>query len=254
MESVHFRNRWKNGLESRGMRVNVTKTKFMVSGEPSRQAESGRWPCSVCKKGVEVNSILCCCCKKWCHKRCSGLTVGVVSHIGDFICPLCVDIAQEEVTEGTGPDSLVVGDEVVEKVGEFCYLGDKLESGGGANLAVRARIQAAWKKWKELGALLVRKDIPLHVRNSVYKACIRPVFLYGAETWAMTKESERQMDRAEMKMLRWMTNTSLEDRIRSDKIRSDMGMESMEEVPEGIDSSGLSILRGEMKVKTSARQ
>ena len=35
--------------------------------------EKGKWPCGVCKKGVGNTSILCHSCKKWIHKRCSGV-------------------------------------------------------------------------------------------------------------------------------------------------------------------------------------
>jgi len=30
-------------------------------------------PCGICKKGVERNSIECSGCKKWIHKKCSGI-------------------------------------------------------------------------------------------------------------------------------------------------------------------------------------
>ena len=32
----------------------------------------------------------------------------------------------------------------------FCYLGDVLDSEGGAERAVRARVAAAWRKWREI--------------------------------------------------------------------------------------------------------
>ena len=38
---------------------------------------------------------------------------------------------------------------VVRVVTQFCYLGDVLDSEGGAERAVRARVAAAWGKWRE---------------------------------------------------------------------------------------------------------
>ena len=35
--------------------------------------EKGKWPCGVCKKEVDNYAILCHGCKKWIHKRCSGV-------------------------------------------------------------------------------------------------------------------------------------------------------------------------------------
>ena len=52
--------RWKDGLEAKGLRVNLSKTKVMKCQRSSEQSEnSGKWPCSVCHKGVGRNSIRC---------------------------------------------------------------------------------------------------------------------------------------------------------------------------------------------------
>ena len=56
--------------------------------------------------------------------------------------------------------------------------------------AVRARVNAAWKKWKDKAILLTDKRTPLRIRGSVYESCIRSVMLFGSETWAMTKKDE----------------------------------------------------------------
>jgi len=56
------------------MRVNMNKTKVMISGE--RQMvwhKAARWPCGVCNKGVGSNSLQCTSYRKWVHKKCSGI-------------------------------------------------------------------------------------------------------------------------------------------------------------------------------------
>ena len=51
---------WKEGLESKGLRVNVGKTKVMKCHVAAdMQAESGKYPCGVCGKGVGRSSIQC---------------------------------------------------------------------------------------------------------------------------------------------------------------------------------------------------
>src|SRR6267154_710183 len=65
---------WIWRLEEKGLRVNLGKTKVMNCKVGVRQVEnSGRFPCGICRKGVGVNSIYCGSCKKWVHKRCSGV-------------------------------------------------------------------------------------------------------------------------------------------------------------------------------------
>ena len=51
-EQIKRLNEWKDNVESKGMRVNMNKTKVMISGERQivRQKDV-RWPCEVCSKG-----------------------------------------------------------------------------------------------------------------------------------------------------------------------------------------------------------
>ena len=43
-------------MESKGLRVNVAKTKVMISGcSVGKPQEKGKFPCSVCGKGVWSN-------------------------------------------------------------------------------------------------------------------------------------------------------------------------------------------------------
>jgi len=42
-------NEWKDFVENRGMRVNMNKTKVMISGERQKlMHKASRWPCGVC--------------------------------------------------------------------------------------------------------------------------------------------------------------------------------------------------------------
>ena len=46
-------NEWKDNVESKGMRVNMNKTKVLISGERQKVRQKAvRWPCGVCSKGV----------------------------------------------------------------------------------------------------------------------------------------------------------------------------------------------------------
>ena len=67
--------KWKRGMELKGLRVNIGKTKVMRCQVRIGQAEeSGKYPCGVCRQGVGDNSIKCITCQKWIHKRCSGIS------------------------------------------------------------------------------------------------------------------------------------------------------------------------------------
>jgi hypothetical protein len=65
---------WKRGMESKGLKVNMRKTKLVVSG-PGLDIlrDSGAFQCAVCRSGVRENSIKCSKCNLWVHKKCSDV-------------------------------------------------------------------------------------------------------------------------------------------------------------------------------------
>jgi len=49
-------NHWKDFVDSRGMRINMNKTKIMISGEWQKVTQKAvRWPCGVCGRGGNAN-------------------------------------------------------------------------------------------------------------------------------------------------------------------------------------------------------
>ena len=80
---------WKTNLESKGLRVNVNKTKVLCSGRDlDVLVDTGKWPCGVCRRGVGRNSIFCQGCSNWIHKTCSGIS-GRLVHNPSYRCPRC---------------------------------------------------------------------------------------------------------------------------------------------------------------------
>ena len=70
--------------------------------------------------------------------------------------------------------------------------------------AVRARVGAAWKKWRDMVGMLTDRRTPLRIQGSAYESCVRSVMLYGSETWAMTKKDEDILRKCDRRMLRYM--------------------------------------------------
>ena len=64
---------WRNAFESKGLKVNISKTKVMRCARDGAVKEAAVDPCSVCGKRVGVNSIHCATCGYWVHERCSGV-------------------------------------------------------------------------------------------------------------------------------------------------------------------------------------
>ena len=171
---------WKTEMEKKGLRVNMGKTKIMESGiNLDVLKKSGKYPCGVCQSGVgSSNAIFCGGCKRWVHKKCSGIK-GPLRPDPEFRCARCLGTAraidEREVSEvEVGNEKLVVP--------EFCYLWDMLSAGGGCELAAITRCKCAWGKFRQLLPLLTNRHLPLLTRGKVYSSCVRSVMLYAAET------------------------------------------------------------------------
>ena len=86
----------------------------------------------------------------------------------------CGDLV--EVNQG---EKVKLGNNEVEIVKEFCYLGDMLET-GGVEVAVTARVRAGWRKFKEISSMLCGRDVSMKIKGQLYKAFVRSMMCYGA--------------------------------------------------------------------------
>jgi len=73
-----------------------------------------------------------------------------------------------------------------------------------ADAAVEARIRIGWSKFRQLVPLLTNKDVSLIMTGRLYSSCVRSSMLHGSETWPVRKENVAALQRAEMRMVRWM--------------------------------------------------
>jgi len=51
--------------------------------------------------------------------------------------------------------------------------------------------------------------------------------LHGSETWPVRKENEVALQQAEMRMVRWMCNVKVKDRVPSKELRDRLGIDDI---------------------------
>jgi len=141
-----------------------------------------------------------------------------------FICRGC-----SSPVISTGRTSVDIGVSAnLEVVDKFCYLGGMLSVDGDADAAVEARIRIGWNKFRQLIPLLTNRDISLIRRGRLYSSCVRSSMLHGSGTWLyVRKENEVALQRAEMKMVRWMCNVKVKDRVPSKELRERLGIDDI---------------------------
>ena len=115
----------------------------------------------------------------------------------------------------------------LELVDKFCYLGDMLSADGDADAAVEARIRIGWNKFRQLLPLLTNKDVSLIMRGRLYSSCVRSSMLHGSVTWPVRKENVVALQRAEIRMIRWMCGVKLKERIPSKELRERLGVDDI---------------------------
>ena len=182
---------------------------------------SGKWPCCVCGKGVRANSVQCTVCKKWIHKRCSGVR-GDLSRVADgFRCRRSDGTIQEvDIAE-----DLMVDVGTYKCVKSIYYLGDTLGGDGGADLAATARIRNGWMKFRALLPFLTSRAPPFEMKGRLYASCVRSSMVYGSETRPLLVDVGLKFEKAEMQMIRWMCGISIKYRRTNEELRRLVGVD-----------------------------
>ena len=98
---------------------------------------------------------------------------------------------------------------------------------GDADAAVEARIRIGWNKFRQLVPLLTNRDISLIRRGRLYSSCVRSSVLHGSESWPVRKENEVALQRAEMRMVKWMCDVKVKDKIPNKELRERLGIDDI---------------------------
>ena len=220
---------WKEGMESKGLHMNMTKTKIMASGlDLDVLRDSGKFPCAVCRTGVgERAAIMCSTCNHWVHKKCCGLKAISVNIDPTYKCPRCCGAPGVRPIDGRPFKEVEVGDSVLEAVDRFCYLGDMLSAGGGCEAAAIARCKSAWGKFRADLPLLTARALPSKVRGRLYGSNVRNSMLHGVETWPMTSAALHRLCRNDRAMIRWMCRVKPSDDIPMDELHAKLGIDDL---------------------------
>ena len=152
---------WKDDMENKGLDVNMRKTIVMICGKGFDTTKlSGKYPCSIYRRGVWVNSIFCTGYDAWVQKKCSGIKVRLVD-IGGFKCHRYLGLARP--IDGRPVEHVSFKDQKLVVVESFVYLGEKVSLNGGCDISIIARICSTWEKFRELLTLLTNQAIAFRV-------------------------------------------------------------------------------------------
>lgn len=125
---------------------------------------------------------------------------------------------------------LAIDDEIIQQEMKFTYLGIEISSSGDVAAEVRRQTIKASRIAGCLNDTIWRnKHIGIEVKSRIYKATIRPIMTYTAETRPTTAKTKQLMESAEMKVARKIAGKTLLDRERSENIRQTCNIENINE-------------------------
>ncbi|XP_063584673.1 uncharacterized protein LOC134762233 [Penaeus indicus] len=104
-------------------------------------------------------------------------------------------------------------------VDQFNYLGVTVSEKGTLDSAIKARVTAAWTTWRELSGVTSDRKMPRKLKIKGYSTIIKPVLLYGAESWTMRAKDEKILEITGMRKIKGVT---LRDRKRSERARKEL--------------------------------
>ncbi|KAK6761264.1 hypothetical protein RB195_022359 [Necator americanus] len=90
----------------------------------------------------------------------------------------------------------------IKLVDEFCYLGCTLKNNGSYERSVQQRCAKATSAFNSLTKCLWSTPITNEVKLRVYLPAIRPIMMYGSETWATPSRVMEKLCCTERKLLR----------------------------------------------------
>lgn len=115
-------------------------------------------------------------------------------------------------------EDVVVNGEEVEDVEEFVYLGATVNKEGGGSRDITNRLQKARGAFQRLGKVWATRGIGRRTKIRLFKTLVRPVLLYGCETWKIIKADERKLNSFQCQCLRRILRIRWQQRITNKRV------------------------------------
>jgi len=117
----------------------------------------------------------------------------------------------------------------IEDVDRFVYLGATVSKEGGSTEDVHNRVVKARGAFLRLKKILSRHSISRRNKVSLHKTLVKPVLMYGCETWKMNKCDENKTYVFQSRCFRWIFKIHWQDRITNKEVLKMAEIENLSE-------------------------
>ena len=135
---------------------------------------------------------------------------------------LCKDIAWPpkcEVKRSKRHEVEIKADnEILQQVHRFIYLGTEISEEAKSETEIERRSNIAKEKFSKIAHLLTSKKLKLPTKLRILKWNVYSIFIYGCESWTLSKVLEAKIEAFEMWCLRRIGNIRWNDRVTNDSV------------------------------------
>ena len=106
----------------------------------------------------------------------------------------------------------------IQDVDRFVYLGATVSKEGGGAQDIQNRIAKARRTFMRLRKVWATRNIIRQTIVRLYKTLVKPVLMYGSETWTMNKSDDQKGDVFLSRCLRRILKISWQERVTNEEV------------------------------------
>ncbi|KAK1804746.1 hypothetical protein P4O66_003598 [Electrophorus voltai] len=125
---------------------------------------------------------------------------------------------------------ITIGEQTVEDIDEFTYLGSTVSNDGGSEADVRCMIGKAAGVFQHLHRIWSSTTINTGIKMHLYSTIVIPTAIYASETWRNTKRIAQKLNVFHQWCLRQILGILYKDRITNEEVLQWSGLWKLEEI------------------------
>jgi hypothetical protein len=130
----------------------------------------------------------------------------------------------QNIGAGPTPDSVQMGNQTVDAVTKFTYLGSDVDSDGYSTPEIHRRIGMANSIMGQLDSIWKQQRLSLQTRLRLYSSLVLSVLLYGSETWTLRKSDSEKLQAFHMLSQRRILGIKWYDHITNSSVQERTGL------------------------------
>ena len=132
--------------------------------------------------------------------------------------------------EGKETAKVKYGDDELDSVTEFSYLGVMFTSDGKWEKEVGRRLQMGRAGLSSISKQVIwNKNVSAEVKKVIFSAMVRSRLLYGGEAWWAGKQLMGKLETVQNDFLRWISGHTRKDKLHVHELRQELRMSSVED-------------------------